>query len=242
MTMLAGPVSKAIRRSTCAARGDECEVGDATEVLQHARAAGMCEEGGIEQRNQRRALSASDHVGRAEVGDDGRMDGGGNQRGLPELPGAGDAAACVRLRDALMVDGLTMTADEVECVSLRSCLYRVTVGLAEPPVEPRKFGGRCLGRVHCRKNRFAQYCGIGKGAMANQLDPGSRTCGRDAAERNVDAIGRGAAHDAGDEHRFLLRGHAIACGVVALTVSVKARTASRIAASSAARGGGDSVE
>ena len=170
------------------------------------------------------------------------MGGGGNQRGLPELPCAGDAAACVWLRDALMVDGLTMTTDEVERVSLRSGLYRVTVGLAEAPVEPRKLGSRCLRRVHCSKDRFAQHCGIGKSAMADQLDPGSRACGRDAAERDVDAVGRGAAHDAGDEHRFLLHGHAVACGVVALTVSVKARTASRIGASSAARGGGDSVE
>ena len=142
MTILAGPVSKAIKRSDAdlAACGHEREVGDAAEVLQHARAAGMCEEGGIEQRNQGRALSAGNHVSRAEVRDDGRMGGGGNQRGLPELPCAGDAAACVWLRDALMVDGLTMTTDEVECVSLRSGLYRVTVGLAEAPVESRKLG------------------------------------------------------------------------------------------------------
>src|SRR3954454_22186495 len=165
------------------------------------------------------------------------MHGSSDERGFAQLPGTGDAAACVWLRDALMVDGLTMTTNEVERIALRSRLARLAVGLAQPPVESRKLGSRCLRRVHCGKNRFAQRRGVGKCAMADEFDTRTGTRGRDTAERNVDAVGRGAAHDAGDEHRLLFHSHAVACAVLAATMAAKASTASRMVASSNAFGG-----
>ena len=107
----------------------------------------MREECGVEQGDERRALSSCDHVGGTEVRDYGRMDGGGDERGLAKLPGAGDAAAGVALRDALVVDGLAVTADEVERVSLRGGLRGIAVGLAETPVETCKLGGRVFRRL-----------------------------------------------------------------------------------------------
>src|ERR1700761_1295458 len=137
----------------CSACRNEGEVSDAAEVLQHARAARMREECRIEQGDERRSLSAGHHVGRTKVRDHRRMSGGGYQGGFTQLPSAGDAAAGVGFRDALVVDGLTVTADEVERVALRGCLHGVAVSLPEAPVEARKLGGGCIPSVLCGK-----YC------------------------------------------------------------------------------------
>ena len=74
--------------------------------------------------------------------------------------------------------------------------------------------------------------------MADELDVRTRRGGGDAAEGDVNAVGGGAAHDAGDQHGFLLRGRLTqcACGVLALMWSAKARTSSRMAARSVALG------
>ena len=124
-------VERATGRDEGAGR-DEREVGDAAEVLQDTRAARMREEGCIEQRHERRALAAGDHVGGAEVGDNGRVDGGCNQGRFAELPGAGEAAAGVGLRDALVIDGLAVAADEIKDVTLRGGLT------ASPYSSPRR--------------------------------------------------------------------------------------------------------
>ena len=108
----------------------------------------MREECCVQQRNERRALAARNHIGRAEVRNDGRVDGGCDERGLAKLPGAGDAAAGILLRDALVIDGLAMTTDEVEDLSLGSGLHGVAILLAESPIEARKLSSRGVARVH----------------------------------------------------------------------------------------------
>src|ERR1700722_3635691 len=102
----------------------------------------MREECRVQQRHEGRALAARNHIGGAEVRHDGRVDGGSDECRLAKLPGAGDAAAGIRLGDALVIDGLAMTTDEVEDVSLGSSLHGVAILLAEPPVEACKLSGR----------------------------------------------------------------------------------------------------
>ena len=72
------------------------------------------------------------------------MHGGGDERRLAELPGAGEAAAGIRLRDALMIDGLAVATDEVERVTLRGGLRGIAVGFAETPVETGELRGGVL--------------------------------------------------------------------------------------------------
>src|ERR1700720_1239285 len=103
------------------------------------------------------------------------MSGGGDQSGFTQLPGAGDAAAGIGLCNALVVDGLTVTADEVERVPLRGCLHGVAISLAEAPVETCKLGGRGIPSVLCGQHRSPQCCRVWKCAMANQLDARTRT-------------------------------------------------------------------
>ncbi len=151
------------------------------------------------------------------------------------MPGAGEAAAGVGLCDALMVDGLPMAADKIDCVALCRGLRGFGVGLAESPVEAGELGGRGVLRVHGGEHCFAQCSSVGKCAMAEELDARASARGRDAAEGDVDAVCGGAAHDAGDQHRLLL--HARACRVFAATWSAKASTDLRMAATGPASGG-----
>jgi len=133
------------RDDFCLARacGDGGEVADAADVLEDAGAARVREEDVVEKGNEGRALASGGHVGGAEVGDDRKAGGGCDEGGLAELPGAGDAAACVGGGDALVVDGLSVAADENGfdfCLGYGG-LDGFGVGEAEAPVQAAYLGG-----------------------------------------------------------------------------------------------------
>ena len=65
--MFPGPVSNAITLSGRRARGNRRQVGDAADILQHAPALRIRKQHIIEQRNQRRTLSAGSHIRRTKI-------------------------------------------------------------------------------------------------------------------------------------------------------------------------------
>ena len=162
--------------------------------------------------------------------------------GSPSCQVQANAAARIRFGDALVIDGLTVAAHEVKRVALRGGLRRIAVGFAEAPVETCKLGGGGAAGIHCGQNCFAKRGGIGKCAMANEFD-----CGRvRAREMRQSATSMPSAEvplmiPATSMDFFCRRRtHAISCGVLAAMSSVKARTASRMAAMVFAFGAGKS--
>src|SRR5437868_14679048 len=72
---------------------DGGEVSNSAEVEQDASLARMAEEKIVEQRNQRRSLTAGGEIGRAKIGNDGNRGASGDDRGFAGLPGCGNPAA-----------------------------------------------------------------------------------------------------------------------------------------------------
>ena len=209
MIMLPGPVSKAMTFSWPRAGGDDGEIADAADVLKNAGADGVGEEDVIEQGDEGRALAAGGDVSRAEVGDDGDAGGGGEEGGFAELPGAGEAAACVECGHALVVEGLAVAADEGRSNfgGVDGGAEGFSVGEAEAPVQMGEFGGGCgvcIGLSgHSSEDGVAEGLGEGKGSVGEEGEFGRRIAGSDFArypqQGDVDAVGGGAAHDAGDD-------------------------------------------
>ena len=91
MTMLPGPVSKAMTAGGRGAGGNGGEIADAADVLQNAAATVVGEENVIEKGHERRALAAGEHVSGTEIGNDGNGESRRRWRGFAELPGACEA-------------------------------------------------------------------------------------------------------------------------------------------------------
>src|SRR5205807_9504735 len=66
----------------------------------------------VEERHQRSALSAGSDIGDAKIRDDRDAQAGGDHGTLAGLPGGGNGAPEKSRGLALMVDGLTVAADE----------------------------------------------------------------------------------------------------------------------------------
>ena len=189
--------------------GDDGEVADAADVLEDARAGGVGEEDVVEEGDEGRALTSGGHVGGAEIGDDGDAGGGGDEGGFAELPGAGEAAACVGGGHALVVDGLAVAADEggSNFGGGDGGADGFSVGEAETPVQTGEFGGGCGGvglSGHSGEDGVAEGLGEGKGAVGEEGEAGRAQFAGGRFRRyphqgNVDAVGGGAAHDAGDD-------------------------------------------
>src|SRR5271170_6569677 len=116
---------------------DHSQVANASDILQDSRALFVGELDVVEQRHQRSALSACDHVGGTEIADYGDAQLCGEKGWLSDLPGAGDFAACVHDWNGLMVDRLSVASDElqVDGMAFHCCSNGFGVGLAQPPVE-----------------------------------------------------------------------------------------------------------
>ena len=95
-------------------RRNRGQVRDAADILQNTAALLICEENVVEQRDQRGALAAGKHVGRPEVRDDRNIERGSDRLRLAHLPCAGEPPAGIRLRARLMIERLSMAADQVE--------------------------------------------------------------------------------------------------------------------------------
>ncbi len=183
--------------------GDGGDVGDAAEVDQNAIASDISEEDVVEHRDERRALPTRGKVGGSEVGHDGDAEALGEEAGLSDLPGGAGGYAEILLSDALMVQGLAVTTDEVGLkVGGGGGLFDgIGVERSKSPVKARELGDCNRGTVHRGQDGSADSRGVGDGRMVEQLQlRGILAAHADAAEGNVDAIGGGAGHDASDDH------------------------------------------
>ena len=118
------------------------QVGDAADVLQNAPALRIGEEHIVQKRDQRSALAARQHVGRAEVRDHRNAQLRGDRLRLARLPRARKFSARVVLRARLVVERLAVATDQIEpqLVLSGGLLHRLRIRETQPPVEPRQFG------------------------------------------------------------------------------------------------------
>ncbi len=155
----------------------------------------------VEEGNQRRAFSARGHVGGAEIRDDGDAEPGGEDGGFARLPGARDGAAEERPGVALMVERLSVTADEFALQTrapLRSA-DRIGIEFAQQEIQAREIGDAGGAGVHGGENRAAHLGWEGKLIVRQQFESRAKAASLDAHQSDVDAVRRGAAHDAGDD-------------------------------------------
>ena len=165
----------------------------------------MAEEQVIDKRHQRRALTAGSDIARAKIGDHRNTCALREDGGLADLQGIGTA---------FVEDGLAVAADELHrSVTLDRCQYGTRVEFAKLKIQARDIrgvsgpvgdaenGGANLGRVRCRceadglqsEVRPAQPLPHGRGSD-------SAFASADFHDGDIDAVERGAAHDAGDSH------------------------------------------
>ena len=184
------------------ARRNRREIADAAEVLHDAPVTAMAVEHVIEEGNQRRAFAAGSHVGGTKIGDHRHADLRRDHRRLAGLPGAGDAAPEKRRWRSLVIERLAVAADQFALqprASLRGA-NRVGIEFAQQELQPRKIGDAGRPRVHRREHSATHLGRIGKLVMRQQFEARAEAAALDAHQRDVDAVRRGAAHHAGDDH------------------------------------------
>ncbi len=96
MTMFPGPVSKAITASGAAPAGIAVKFAMPPMFCKTRPRFGIGKQHVIEQRNERSALPAGQHVGGPEVRDDGNAERRSDRLRLARLPGAGKFPARIR--------------------------------------------------------------------------------------------------------------------------------------------------
>jgi hypothetical protein len=89
-------------------------IADASKVERNAAQFAVTIEKVVGIGNERRALAAESHVGKAKIADGGDARKGGDGRGITDLQSGGGRCAEEGNRLALMKDGLTVAADECD--------------------------------------------------------------------------------------------------------------------------------
>ena len=136
--MLPGPVSNATT-SFAAACGDSGEVGDAADVLRDSAQPGIAEQHVVEERNQRRAFAANRHIRRTKIRNHRNADSRGDNRCLTRLPRGGELVPKKTLGFALMIERLSMAADQIRfhaelllggknCIGIKFAQNRIQAG------------------------------------------------------------------------------------------------------------------
>lgn len=142
MTMLPGPVSKAIRWSSDAPAGIAVRFAIPPNILGDAADARIAIKKIVEEGNQRRAFSSGSHVGGTEVRDRGHAEPRGDDGGFAGLPCDGQLAAEKTLRRSLMIERLAVTTDQVEFYTMlaRGFCDRFGVEFAEKRIQASQIG------------------------------------------------------------------------------------------------------
>src|SRR5258708_1072689 len=99
-----------------------------------------------------------------------------------------------------MIDSLAVAADQLDgtycdAMTAAALAHRARVKLAEPKIQARD-GGRGGGCVGNGQDGLRHRFGIGGGVKGGRAHP----LARDVHDGDVDAVERGAAHDAGYSH------------------------------------------
>ncbi len=101
-----------------------------------------------------------------------------------------------------MIDGLTVTADELAFQS-RAPLRRtdrIGIEFAQKKIQSREIGNARSRGIHGREDGATDLAGIREFVVGQQFQTRAEAAALNARERNIDAVGRGAAHHAGDDH------------------------------------------
>ncbi len=156
----------------------------------------------VKERNQRCAFASGGHVCRAEVGDHRDLQPRRQHRSLAGLPRSGDCPPQIRPRVALVINRLTMTADQIASKSAlpRGNLHGVGVDFSQPEVEACQVGDAGACRVHGGEHGASYPRGVWVFTVGQQLQTRAQSASLQADERDIDSVRRGAAHDARNNH------------------------------------------
>ncbi len=116
--MFPGPVSKATTCEGPAFGGSAVRLPMPPRFCSTRPRVGMAKQHVVEQRDQGSTLSADHHIGGAKVRDHGNAALLRQHRHLADLPGAGCLAAEVTRGSGLVIDGLTMAADQIQVAGM----------------------------------------------------------------------------------------------------------------------------
>ena len=161
--------------------------------------------GNVEQRNQWRSVSADSHIGWTKIGDDGSSETCCKHRAFAGLPRRRDGVPKKIGGCALVIKSLTVATDEIDVDllilgSLGDCLG---IKLTEKKVQACKIGDTCGTRIHSGEYCLAHRVWVIEMFVHEQPQTKGAPLPHDANECNIDTIGRGAAHHAGDDHSRL---------------------------------------
>src|SRR5690348_1496082 len=95
--------------------------------------------GNIKQWNQRCSVSAARHVSRTKIGDDGDSETSGENRRLASLPSCRNRPSKKTGRSSLVINGLTVAANElnVDFLILYSLGNRLGIQLPQEEIQAR---------------------------------------------------------------------------------------------------------
>ena len=200
--MLPGPVSNATTSLGQSARRNRRKVADAAEILHDATITAMAVEHVIKEWHQRRALAAGSHIGRTKVGNDRHAEPGRDDCCLAGLPCAGNPVVEEQCGVSLVIERLPVTADQFgfQVRATLSGANGIRVEVTEKEIEPRKIGDARCACVHQLENGTPDLGWVRELIVGQQLQAGAESSSLDAHQRDVDPIGRGAAHHARDDH------------------------------------------
>src|SRR5579863_3708238 len=183
--------------------GNRRDIRDAADIERHAPAARMAEEQVIDIRHKRRALAAGGNIPHAEIRYHWDPHLLGDHARLSDLQRSGYLPPEKAGRLALMVDGLPVATDELnragsDTVTAAAFADGPRVELSEQEMQTRdsRRGGGGIGNT---ENRAAHLTGV-RGRVKRA---GTNPPALDVDNRDVDAVERRAAHDAGySQERF----------------------------------------
>src|SRR5271157_402112 len=156
----------------------------------------------IEEGNQRRALATCGHVSGTKVRHHGKAEFCGDDGSFAGLPCASDAAAQKQRWVPLVIERLPVTADQfaLQPGAALCRTNRVGIEFAEKEIGPREIGDAGRLRVHHCQNGTTHIVRVRELIVGQQLETRAEAASLDANQRDVDPVGRGAAHHAGDNH------------------------------------------
>src|SRR5579862_7415266 len=202
--------------------GNRGQVGDSADVLCYAAYALVAIEKVVEKRHERRAFAVRGHVSGTKIGNDRYTQPRSDDSGFPGLPSYRQLAAEKSCSRSLVIEGLSMTADEVEFYAMLACCLcdSLSVEFAKKKIQPRQIGHASQLRVHHFQNRAADSGGERIFLMRKKrVERAPAPAGRHPHDGNIDPVGGGAAHDSGDDHAAPTSALSLLASVASLTSS-----------------------
>src|SRR2546430_1028695 len=78
--------------------------------------------------------------------------------------------------------------------------HRLGVELAQKKIQPRQIRDAGSRSIHLREDEVSNCSGVGKMEVVQKVEPHAQVATKNAGDGDIDAIGRGAAHHAGNDH------------------------------------------